>query len=201
LHKTKKMAQNIYEEILRKHSLEELKTPALAQDRAAQVSAEQSLEKITLSTPVVSPEKALSASVPSQKKYSFIDALKEVKEGLVLWGLVVGVLFGAAYFKKRDSQYEFDGYIGKEKVHFYETLLQNTDRLEIEKESGEKILYLSSWVRDEEVSEVIRIKPNGDEAIICDEDSCLGEATKIALEYKLKILEEKKTKFNESLKE
>ena len=190
------MAQNIYEEILRKHSLEELKTPALAQDRAAQVSAEQSLEKITLSTPVVSPEKALSASVPSQKKQSFIDALKEVKEGLVLWGLVVGVLFGAAYFKKRDSQYEFDGYIGKEKVHFYETLLLNIDRLEVEKENGAKIIYLSKWTDDELVGEVISVN-SGEEVIICDNDSCLGEATKIALEYKSNILEEKKKKFNE----
>ena len=129
------MARNIYEKILEKYSLDELKVPKKAEPSLevdAPVSAEQSLEKITLSTPVLSPEKALSASVPSQKKDSFIDALKEVKEGLVLWGLVVGVLFGAAYFKKRDSQYEFDGYIGKEKVHF-EAVPSKKVKLEMDK--------------------------------------------------------------------
>ena len=195
------MANNIYKELLRKYTLDELKVPKKAEPSLevdAPVSAEQSLEKITLSTPVLSPEKALSVPVTSPKKES--SSKDPVWPKVVFFGVVLGLTFSGVYMSKRSLQYEFDGYIGKEKVHFYETLLQNTDRLEIEKESGEKILYLSNWVRDEEVSEVIRIKPNGEAVIICDDDSCLEEATKIALEYKLKILEEKKTKFNESLK-
>ena len=195
------MANNIYKELLRKYTLDELKVPKKAEPSLevdAPVSAEQSLEKITLSTPVLSPEKALSVPVTSPKKES--SSKDPVWPKVVFFGVVLGLTFSGVYMSKRSLQYEFDGYIGKEKVHFYETLLLNIDRLEVEKENGAKIIYLSKWTDDELVGEVISVN-SGEEVIICDNDSCLGEATKIALEYKSNILEEKKTKFNELLKE
>ena len=195
------MTKNIYEELLRKHTLDELKVPKRAElslEVEAPVSAERSLETITSSTSVLPSEKVLSAPVTSPKKYHSSDYGAIIP--LIWWTVMLGVIFGSVYMSKRDLQYEFDGYIGKEKVHFYETLLQNTDRLEIEKENGTKILYISKWSTDDLVDKVVSVN-YGEEVIICDNDSCLGEATKIALEYKSKILEEKKKKFNESLKE
>src|SRR3989344_3204080 len=175
------MARNIYEKILEKYSLDELKAPKKAEPSLevdAPVSAEQSLEKITLSTPVLSPEKALSVPVTSPKKES--SSKDPVWPKVVFFGVVLGLTFSGVYMSKRSLQYEFDGYI--------------------EKENGAKIIYLSKWTDDELVGEVISVN-SGEEVIICDNDSCLGEATKIALEYKSNILEEKKTKFNELLKE
>ncbi len=184
------MAKNIYEELLRKHTLEELKE---------RIPAEKSLERLVSSSPVPSTPKSPLPLVDSQERKSRNEYRvdPEFYGGWILLTAAIVVAGVMGHIVKRDPQYEFNGYIGKEKVYFYETALLNTDRIEVEKENGIKIIYQSAWQDDDKLAEVISVK-SGEETILCEENSCSDQITKIALEYKQKILETKG--FNEAFK-
>ncbi len=191
------MVYSIYKKLLEKHTLEELKDG---------IPAEKSLERLVSSSPVPSTPKSPLPLADSPKRKS----IWENYGYPIFFAAVIGIWGGVAHIGKRDSRYEFNGYVdkfenninvGKEKVRFYETWLQNTDRIEVEREDGTKIIYLSSWSDDDEVDEVISVKPNGEEITICDNDVCLKEATSIARDYKTKIIDEKEKPFKEQFKE
>ncbi len=193
------MADSIYKKLLKKYTLEELKD---------KVPAGKSLETVVQSL------SALSAQTPDSPKKDLSVPAPRVIDGDTLYGLFhllfwPTIVITMVYFQKYDPQYKFDGYVnmyehnvnvGKDKVRFYETFLQNTDRIEVEEEDGTKIIYFSPWYDDNKIDEVVSIKPTGERIILCDDGACLKEATRVAADYKIKILNEKEKQFKGQLK-